>query len=330
MTDFPDYQEPQANATALSLTNLVGTGLAREAGGNLDVHTRLLGGTQAGALIANTGLTVGQEVAALIASGLSTGAPGGTPLLHGAKQIYSLTGQVIAANSSFATGFQTVTKPGYIIRITADNTAGLTVTPIVECDVLWQVSASGSVAASEEIWYTWSGNNAQRRLLGKGPTKGDRMQVTFTNADLVNSVTLNVTIWETTQHIARDDWRGDKGVTSTTATTMVGDMLANIIACDTYTVGAGANVARNLPVYSGPASIWINQNAAAGSVVSIVAAGDSNLAVFNPVVQLDWTALPFQLKNIYLPRAPCQVQALNQGAGPVTFSVCIIALENAS
>ena len=73
MTDFPDYQEPQANATALSNTNLVGTGLAREAGGNLDTHTKLLGGTQAGALIANTGLSVGQEVAALIATGSATG-----------------------------------------------------------------------------------------------------------------------------------------------------------------------------------------------------------------------------------------------------------------
>src|SRR5215469_9849915 len=100
--DFPDYDEAKGNAVALSVTDLTTTGLAKELGGNLATHTALLNGTQAGALLGLAGNTVAQEIATWIANGALSGNPGGTPLLHGAKQVYTVTGQVVAANGTFA------------------------------------------------------------------------------------------------------------------------------------------------------------------------------------------------------------------------------------
>lgn len=330
MTDFPDYQEPQANATALATTNLVGTGLAREAGGNLDTHTKLLGGTQAGALIANIGATIGQEVAAQIASGSAAGTPGGTPLLHGVKPVFTVAGQVIGPGASFSTGFVTVTKPGYVINIRANMGAVLAAVPFILADVEWRVNASGTIDSAEELWYIPGGNNTNRRTTGKGPTKGDRMQVTFTNGDAVNSVTLSCIIWETTQHIARDDWRSDAPTPSTTAGAIKHDTLANILANDSFNVNAATTQVRNLPLYSGAANIWISSNGTAGSEITIVPVGDFNLATPQQVASLDWTQ-PFRSPvPLTLPRCPCQLQAINTGAGAVTLQVSMTALEYAS
>lgn len=330
MTDFPDYQEPAAVAVAIGNTNLVPTGLARESGGNLDTHTTLLRGTAAGALIANIGATIGQEVAAQIATGSAAGTPGGTPLLHGAKPIFTVTNQVVGPLASFNTGFLAVAKPGYLINIRANHGVGPAAIPFVQADVEWRVNASGAVDSAEEIWYISGGNNTNRRTIGRGPTKGDQMRVTFTNGDTVNSVTLNVIIWETTQHAARDDWRGDAATASSTAAAIKGDNLANIVASDSFNVAAGNQVQRLLPLYAGPVNVWISQNAAAGSIISVNPTGDFTLTSLNPVVQYDWTQPPFGLKNLYLPRCPCELVILNQGGVAATFNVGMTALEQAS
>lgn len=329
-TDFADYNEPQATAVAIGGTDLTATGLAKELGGNLATHTALLGGTQAGALIANTGLTVGQEVAALIASGLSTGPAGGTPLLHGAKQVFSVTSQVIAAAGSFSTGAITLTKPGYLIRVTALMSAAGSVTPYLESDVTWWVNPNNGQVTSEEIWYLNCGGSTTVRTNGKGPTKGDRMSITFTNGDLVNSVTINVQIWETTQHITRDDWRNAGGIAASASTAFKGDGLANIIGNDTFTVNAGTHLFKNLPLYAGQVNCWFNQNAAAGSKITINPAGDFNVNSASPLAVFDWTQAMTSPIAVMLPRCPCNLDIFNNGGAGVTFVGSLTAIEFAS
>lgn len=330
MTDFPDYQEPAATALAISNSNLTGTGLAKESGGNLDAHTRLLNGTNAGALIANIGATIGQEVAAQIATGTAAGTPGGTPLLHGVRQVFNVSGQVIGPGTAFNTGFNAIGKPGYLINVRANSGAGPAATPFILADVEWQVNASGNLDTAEELWYIPGGNNSNRRTTGKGPTKGDRMRVTFTNGDTVNSVTLSATIWETTQHISRDDWRSDAATPNPTAPIIKGDALANVLANDSYNVPATTTNFRNLPLYSGDANIWFNTNPAAGSQIAVVPIGEFLISPIEPLMTFDWTQTFRQPLPLTLPRCPCQIQATNGGAAPVTLNVCMIALEYAS
>lgn len=330
MTDFPDYQEPQATATAIGNTNLVGTGLAREAGGNLATHTALLNGTQIGALIGNVGKTVGQEIAALIASGSATGTPGGTPLLHGAVQVGILSNQVIAASGTFNMPNITFTKPGYLIRVVAQMSAGGAAAPSLECILSWTVAGTGSGVAQDQIWFVPCGGATSMRSNGYGPTRGDTLAITLVNGDAVDSVTVTVQVWETTQHMARDDWRSTGGVSSSNAGVAAGLAKANIIANESVNVPAGQSVGRNLPLYCGQVSVFINQNVAAGSQVQILPVGaftgTGNISIAN----LDWTLAPHSLVGVPLPRCWCQIQATNNGAGAVFFNYSIIALEYAS
>lgn len=329
-TDFPDYNEPQATAVAIGGTNLTGTGLAKESGGNLDTHTKLLSGTQAGALIANIGLTIGQEVAALIASGSATGTAGGTPLLHGAKQVYTLTSQVIAAGGTFSTGAISIAKPGYLIRVNTLMSGASAAVPYLEADLTWSVTPNTGQVTAEEIWYLNCGSSGSVNTRGKGPTKGNQLNITFTNGDVVDSVTINVQVWETTQHISRDDWRNPGGVPSASASIIHADSLANIIANDTFSVGAGTTEKRNLPLYAGDVNVWIDSVTGPTAQVNIVPVGDFNVATPQPIATFDWTVNFRTPTRVTLPRCPCQLQFVNGGGSAATAQVSLVALEYAS
>lgn len=329
-TDFPDYNEPQATAVAIGGTNLTGTGLAKESGGNLDTHTKLLNGTQAGALIANIGLTIGQEVAALIASGSATGTAGGTPLLHGAKLAYSSTSNVIAASGTFSTGAIPIGKPGYIIRLNTQMSGVNAAVPYLECDLTWSITPNTGIVTSEEIWYINCGSSGAVNTRGKGPTKGNQLNITFTNGDSVDSCTLSVQVWETTQHISRDDWRNPGGAPSASAAGIHADSLANIVANDTFTVGAGASVFRNMPLYAGDVNVWLGSVTGPTAQVNIVPVGDFNVATPQPIATFDWTVNFRTPTRVTLPRCPCQIQFINGGGSAATAQVSLIALEYAS
>lgn len=330
MTDYPDWNEPAANAVALSTTNLVGTGLARESGGNLDTHTKLLSGTQAGALITNIGNTNAQETAAWIASGTSTGTPGGTPLLHGAKQVYSSTGNVIPVSGTFNTGAIPISKPGYLIRVNAQMSGVNAVVPFLEADLTWSVTPNTGQVTAEEIWYLNCGSSGSVNTRGKGPTKGNQLNITFTNGDATDTCTVSVQVWETTQHISRDDWRNPGGVPSASATGIHADSLANIIANDTFTVGAGATVLKNMPLYAGDVNVWLDSVTGPTAQVNIVPVGDFNVATPQPLATFDWTVNFRTPTRVTLPRCPCQLQFVNGGTGSVTAQVSLVALEYAS
>ena len=328
--DFADYDEPGATAVAIGATDLTATGLAKESGGNLATHTALLSGTSAGALISAPGNTIAAETAALIATGLVTGAPGGTPLLHGAKQVYTVIGQVVAANGTFSTGAIPIAKPGYMIRIAAQMSAAGAVTPYMEADLTWSVTPNTGQVTAEEIWYINCGGGSSVRTNGKGPTKGNQLNITFTNGDLVDSCTINVQVWETTQHITRDDWRNSGGIAGAASTAIKGDGLANIVANDTFNVPAGTTLQKNLPLYSGQANAWFNTNAAAGSKITIVPAGDFVVNSSSPLAVFDWTQVMTAPISVILPRCPCALQILNNGGAGFAFVGSLTAVEYAS
>lgn len=330
MTDFPDYQEPAAAATAIASTNLVGTGLARESGGNLDLHTGLLNGTATGALIAGIGRTVGQEVAALIASGSAAGTPGGTPLLHGHNQLYSNAGQVLAVNGSFTPPNITFTKPSYILHVTCQMAAGGSVMPSVKINMQWRSSASGAADVDQQIWHVPAGGGSAMRTNIKGPVAGDTLNVTFTNGDAGNTCTVVINIYEGTWAANRHDGRSNGAVASLGANAVANDANGLIIANGSFTTPANSTTIVNLPLYAGQANMWLNQNNGAGSQVQINPTGDFDLASVNPVASLDWTAAPHQLVGLILPRAWCTLAFINNAAAGVITTFGITALEYAS
>lgn len=330
MTDFPDYQEPAANATALSTTSLVGTGLAKESGGNLDTHTTLLAGTAPGALIAGAGRTVGQEVAALIASGSAAGAPGGTPLLHGHNLLYQNTGQVLNPGANFTPPNAIFTKPSYIIQVTAQMSGTNAVMPSVKIHLQWRSSFTGTANVDEQVWFVPAGGSSAQRSTIRGPVLSDTLNITFTNGDATDSVTLNIRIYESTIPASRHDGRSSSNVGLSGATGIRDDPTALTLANDSFTVPASSSVNKTLGLYAGQVNIWINQNSGGGSQVTIQPQGDFNLPSPNPVASLDWTAPPHQIIGIVLPRAWCIAIFTNNAAAPVIATIGITMLEYAS
>jgi len=330
MGESADFDESGAIAVSIGSTNLTGTGLAKEAGGNLDTHTRLLNGTNAGALLGTAGNTLAYEIASMLANGNNTGVAGGTPLLHGAKQVFNLSNQVIAASGTFTQSNIPFTKPGYVINIRAQMSAVGSVQPSVKCDLTWSVGAISNGATAEEWWFVPAGGSSTKRTSGRGPTKGDTLQLVLTNGDAVNSVTISVVIYETTHHMSRDDLRSDGGVGAATGSAVTADHNALNLGNDSFSVPGSSTAFRNLPLYAGQANIWINQNVAAGSQVNIVPVSMFGPAAANPIASLDWTAGPHQLVGLVLPRAWCQLQAVNNAAGAQIFTFGITALEFAS
>lgn len=356
MAESRDFDESGAIAVSLSTTDLSGTGLAKEAttskdtsvqgisgqggwptsglakesGGNLDTHTKLLNGTQAGALLGTAGNTLAYEVASQIANGNNTGVAGGTPLLHGVRLVYQNTAIAIPALGNFSTGNITFTRPGYLLRITVLMSGASGSMPSIKCDLSWRVNAQGGAFTAEEFWYVAGGGSQSRRTNGKGPTKGDTLQVSLTNGDAGNSATVQLQIWETTQHIARDDWRGDNAAASQFAGGAANDIAGNVVAQESLSINANTTVNRNFPLYAGQVNIWINQNTAAGSNVQIIPFGDFNTGPALPLANLDWTQAPHSLIGVILPRCWCQLSALNNGGSVATLQYSVIALEYAS
>lgn len=330
MAESADFDESGAIAQSISVTSLVGTGLAKESGGNLDTHTRLLSGTSAGALIGTPGNTVALETAALIASGVTTGAPGGVPLLHGVKNLLNLTGQVIAASGSITVGPIVFAKPGYMIRILAGMSAAGAAIPFVEAQLQWSVSTQPGQLTSVESWYLPASGVGTIRTNGRGPTKGDTLNIVFTNGDAVDTATINVGVWETTQHLTRDDFRSAAGAASASAVNIGADAPGLIIGQTNTSIPATSVTNFNMPLYAGQVNININTNTAAGSTVTLVPVGDITAGATRPLRVMDWTMPNGNYQGIILPRAPCQLQASNAGAAAFNFVCSVVALEYAS
>lgn len=330
MVESADYDDATAAAVAIGSTNLVGTGLARESGGNLDTHTSLLSGASTGALISGIGRTVAQEVAAMIASGTAGGTPGGAPLLHGVNRLYSNASQVLAAGASFTPPNITFTRPGYIIRVTGTMGVANSALPTFKIHTQWRVNVAGNGDVDEQEWWCPAGGTGTIRTIVKGPVQGDTLNVTFTNLEAVNSCTLTIDIHEMSWGPTRHDGRSNIACNGANWSAANNQMDALVVANDSFTAPGSATTIRSLPLYAGQVDIWINQNVAGGSQVSVVPIGAQAAVAGNPIASLDWTAAPHQIVGVILPRIYCGLEFTNNAAGGQIATFGVTALEYAS
>ena len=329
MAESADFDESGAIATSIGSVSLTGTGLAKESGGNLDSHTRLLGGSQAGALLGTAGNTLAYEIASMLANGNNTGTAGSIPLLHGMRQVFASGNQTILPTATYQPANIPFTRPGYAFRITANMGVGIAVAPYAKIDLTWLMAAQ-NVATWEEVWYIYGGNNNNKRSNGKGPAMGDTLQIAVTNGDAVNSLIVNINIYETTQAPARSDWRDIDAAPSSGASKVINKTAANILADVNSVVAANGLLQLNLPLYAGQAQLWLNQNTHAGSTVQIAPVGAFDLANQEPLINIDWTQAANVYEGIILPRCPCAIIAQNPNVASATLLCSMAALEYAS
>ena len=356
MAESPDFDEGAGIAVSLAGTDLSATGLAKEAttskdtsvqgisgqggwptsglaketGGNLDTHTRLLSGTQAGALLGTIGNTLAYEIASMLANGNNTGIAGGIPANHGHSQLYISGAQVLPVSGSFTTPVISFTRGSYIMHLTAIMSGTNAHVPSVRVNITWRSSGSGNTTVDQQLWYIPAGGSSTQRSIIKGPVVGDEVIITLVNGDATDTCTVNLNVYETNWPSTRHDGRSSSNVGLFGATGFNDDAAALVLANDSFTVPASSTTIKTMALYAGQVNIWLNQNAGAGSQVSIVPTGDFTGGVSNPIASLDWTAPPHQQISVILPRAWCTAQFTNNAAAPVIATIGITALEFAS
>lgn len=271
-----------------------------------------------------------QALAATIATGNPGGTPGGTPVLHGHSHLFSVANQVVATLGSYTPANITFAKQSYIMRVTAQMSGVSAVTPTVKVNMQWRSSATGASVVDQQLWYLPAGGASGLRTNFRGPVMGDTLNVTFSNGDAADTVTLNIDIYEASFPANRHDARSNGAVASNGATAIQAQVPSLVIANDNFNVPAGSSVLKNLPLYAGQANVWINQNAAAGAQMAIVPFGIYDGPGFQPIVSMDWTAAAHQLVGVVFPRGYCQAQFTNGGGVAVPASLVITALEYAS
>lgn len=149
-------------------------------------------------LVAAGNSPLAQEIAAAIATGNTSGTPGGAFLLASPNNISAAgpitvpagtSGQVVPLNGNNVTNVGGYLSYEVHARATCN---GASTTPFFTYLITWYQDSAASIPLYRERW-TCAQNSASggTSLVGAGPVRGAYMQLTVTNEDAVNSQTIN-------------------------------------------------------------------------------------------------------------------------------------------
>jgi hypothetical protein len=264
----------------------------------------------------------------------------GTPLVNGVKFAAGPGATLAVPANTTKTVSMLVSHPGYFINISATiANAGATV-PWYLVEFVWQDSG-GATVIDVEHFYLPAASSGLWLTCGKGPNRGQLLTVNITNYDPAFAMTVTYSIGETTQHIARDDWRtvnyntavipGYGGYSQTPNGVALGDMAAGCLATQNNdTLPAHTTWTQLLPLYTGLVFWQFNANAAITVSVRIpTALGNTpNLDSDSPI----WfdSALTDVTVQLAHPRFPYYLDFSNTSASGIPFGWLGVMIENAS
>lgn len=257
----------------------------------------------------------------------------GTPLLHGLTNRYNAT-STVAHNATGVIGPLTITKPGYVISlsVTIPNTATAS---LLGVQFIWKDSFTG-VQTDEEHWYIPMAASGTLPVYGQGPTKGDQLTVNLVNFDGAQTATVTMTIWDTTHHIARDDWRGTffpgiiSGAPFTNGAQLTDDAFSLFLGEVTaFNIAAATTALFGIPLYCGQISISIGLSVAGNTNVKILAMNPKlagNFVIYSGTAN----ALTNPPIIVSSPRSILMLSINNTTAGGILYTIGATGLEYAS
>lgn len=266
---------------------------------------------------ADTVTTLGTPAQDPTVTGLNTGIPNniavtGVPLLSLATSLLNLGSTAIAANGTNNQGPLTISQIGYEIFISVSSNAG-SLNPFLQVALTWTDSVTGNTVA-KETWYLAGSSASPQTYMGTGPTKGDRLSISFKNLDTVNSVTVQCGFAGNSRVYVRDDWRnlaslsGVPGFTNATY-----DQTSNFLISTSPGVPATSSLNRLMPLYAGLVNILVIPGSG-GAQVTLSAMGTPSLTTptfySSPLV----AAAGVLNTQVNLPRALTEVTLFNPAA----------------
>lgn len=261
---------------------------------------------------------------------------GGSALVHGIDILANGFGVTMAAGQTIAFPAFAVTRPGYLLNVEAVYTGTPGNNPLCSMDLGWYDSGQ-NVRFGHEAWRFPAGTNGNGYFhTGRGPTKGQLLQMSFTNRDLTQQMQAVFWLAQTTQHASRDDIRLHAGGVSPVFTDAPGfdpvyNRLANVSG---QAVNAGQTLSFLLPLYSGQAAIrWsVSGLSAAGVFTTAIVQADA-LTSFVSDYRLTSNAVSFDSGPqvlVTLPRKVCFLQFINSGTTQASVNASINAQEYSS
>lgn len=192
----------------------------------------------------------------------------GVPLLSRSTSLLNMGNTTIAAGATINQGPFNITQIGYeIFNGVQSNSASSTI-PAVNVTLTWSDSATGNVVAVER-WHMFGGNGSQIQYTGTGPTKGDTLNIAYTNQDTVNSATVKSSLAGNSRVYVRDDWRQltTAGIPGQTLGTY--DLPSGVLLTAGPSVPAGGQLVRPIGLYSGLVNVCAFGSAAAADSFSV-------------------------------------------------------------
>jgi hypothetical protein len=253
----------------------------------------------------------------------------GTALTHGSNRIPGIV-KAIAAGGSASSVIQ-FAKPGYYANIRPQYSGVSGNTPFCKVQWIWADANPKTIDIGQQTW-TVPLHNAglYSPVLARGPVGGPYAQLNVTNLDPGQPITFFADLWESTQHIARDDWRdsdingfnGAGGFTPAPPAQPSSNKLASfalsVFAATTYI----------LPLYAGQAFLNAVFNPVAGGSVFFQITDLITNAIIYQSAGTTTSAIIVQTP-ITLPRNPCAL-GLQAPATGGSFNISLNTMEYAS
>lgn len=261
---------------------------------------------------------------------------GGQALVHGIDILANGFGVTMGAGQTISFPPFAITRPGYLLNFTAiypgtNGTSGL-------CDVdLGWYDAGQNVHFGHEAWrFAVGTNNNGFFHTGRGPTKGQLLQLSFTNRDQNQSAQATFWLAETTQHASRDDLRIHLDGVSPVWPTVDGDDAIHNILSDfqAFSLPTGNAGPALMPLYSGQASVtWAVSGQTAAGQVELIIKPAEDLALHAPHLHQFCGTSPWdspQAQLIDMSRKVCTLELINHGASTCTVNLSLVAMEYSS
>ncbi len=159
-------------------------------------------------------------------------------------------------------GYALCNQPGYEIVFAFQQPNAGSVMPFVQVTVSWFDQDSQTAPAVDTIvWYLPGGTANPAPVYGNGQLRGQYMQVTVQNQDLVYGVTGSVQMSGVSRVYKRDDWRwtGPQSVVGYTRP-LLGPAQGTLLlaASAPPVIGPGNSVAHLLPLFAGKVRMWFS------------------------------------------------------------------------
>lgn len=250
--------------------------------------------------------------------------------LHGLHALVPPGTSVVIPAGGSSTVVVPFTRPGYILMVNAVISNPASTVPFARIGMNWLAADAATTLAYEE-WYVAAVNTGGLwRTSGKGPVKGDFLSFSIGNLDPAFSMTVGYMLLETSQALARDDWRTIDYPFPTSPYAAIAPgayMPNNCLISDREVINNTVDKFYLLPLYAGEVQLQF----ATSSLSMIV-----NLGIPFPIPNLNNTVIwqdqttSDVTVQLVLPRAPCYIEFHNTSGSNLGITALIVANEHAS